>query len=184
MATQLSQREKVLATIVGSVLALLLNVFVIRFFITHHRTLKDDLAKKQSTLAAMQVLVADRAVWDQRDAYLKKTQPPLKDEGVAGGELLQEVQDLARKHNVVQSDQAIDPVGPTRPGGITLPYTSVPVRLTCRVPWRSLVLFLHELQNPSKFLVVETADLSKDTQDATQMTGVLKIARWYAPKGR
>jgi hypothetical protein len=38
------------------------------------------------------------------------------------------------------------------------------------------------MQDPEKFVVFESAQLQVDSADKTQMKGVFRVAKWYAPR--
>ncbi len=174
----MTKREKVLAGIVGGAVAVLLNIFLISFFSKNHRLLKQDLAQKQKHLKELQTLIEDRNFWEQRGAWIASTQPKLEDPGRAGVDLMEEVRKLAKQHEVLIPPETVNLGTPQQKDY----YTSVYVNVETRSTWQALINFLAELQAPEKFIVVESASLKKNSSDATQMQGTLRIAKWYAPK--
>lgn len=174
----MTQREKTLAMIVGGVFALLLNVFLIKFFLSNYNGLRGDLAANKTKLEQLEILQADRALWEQRDAWVTANLQRLENPDAAGVKLLEEVKDTARKHSVLVTPQqrAID---------ITLrkpEYAAVRVNVESTSSWEGLIDFLAEMQGPGKFTVFESLNLKKDAKDLTKMHAKLRIARWYAPK--
>lgn len=172
----MTKREKVLASLVGGVVAVLLNIFLISFFTKNHRALKEDLARKESHLKGLHTLIADRALWEHRAAWVAANQPKLEDPGSAAVKLMDEVRDLAKRNEVLIETPVIG--SPSKKEY----YTSVPVTVETKSTWKALVNFLAELQAPEKFIVLESANLKVNAADKTQMQAQLRIAKWYAPQ--
>ncbi len=174
--TTLSRREKVLAAIVGGTVALLLNGFLLSFFFQNQARLRTDLARREGELKTLRILLEERPVAEQRTAWLQGKQPRLENEQAAAFQLLDRIKAVAQTHVVKLERQ--------EPGKAErrTQYTSVPVSIETRSDWKSLIRFMHELQGPEQFIVLESANLQVDKQDQTQMHGAFRIARWYAPK--
>ncbi|HEX5177445.1 MAG TPA: hypothetical protein VFV83_10470, partial [Chthoniobacteraceae bacterium] len=105
MRSQLSQREKVLATIVAVAFAIVLNIVLFSFFIRNQRRLRVELAGKASDLEAKKILLAEKDLWEQRDAWLQGKMPKLTNESGAGVQLLDSVKEIAKKHTVLIESQ-------------------------------------------------------------------------------
>jgi hypothetical protein len=173
----MTKREKVLSLIVGGVFVVLLNLFLLSFFMRNHGRLQSDLEVKKRSLEGLEVLQADRVLWQERDAWLKGNLPRLEDPESAGVKLLEEVKDVARKHTVLVTPQqrAIDLV-------VRKPdYAAVRVNVDATSSWGGLVDFLAGMQGPGKFVVFEKLNLKKDSTDLTKMRADLRVAKWYAP---
>lgn len=177
MISQMSPRERVMATMVGVLAFLFLNFFIVDFFLKNQRRLRTDLARNQGALDATRRTIAEKPKWDKRDAWLQANQPPLAtSDDVAGGQLLDLVKAEAKKNSVQVSTQALRP--PAR-----LPaYSAVSVEVDTTATWPSIIGFMRELQGPQKFIVFESANLKVDDKDATQMRGNFKIAKWFGAK--
>ena len=171
----LSARERTLATIVGVVVFLLLNLFVLSAFSRKQALLREQLAARKNEQVSMQQLLAEREQWEQRDAWLSEKQPKLTDENTAGVQLLDQIRDFARPHEVTLENPAIST--PAR----TQWYHSVSVTVETRSSWQGLIQFLQTAQAPGQFVVFESANVQIDANDPSQMRGRFKIARWYAP---
>lgn len=175
----MTQRERVLSLIVGGVFLLLVNLFLIRFFLTNHRRLRSELASSSDRLEQLTLLQSDRGVWEQRDAWITANQPKATNLGLAGPELLKEVEELAKKHSILLK---------RAPNAVDLPinmpeYTAVRVNVEAVSGWDNLVEFMREAQKPTNFLVFESIKMEKDPNDETKMQiKPLRIAKWYAPK--
>ncbi len=176
MIQQMSQRERVLASLVGGVAFLFLTFLIFDYFMKNQRRLQTDLARNAGAVSAMKLQLSEKPLWDERDALLKAQLPVLAAEDRAGVELLDQVSQLARNQSVTLVSQSLGVV--TRKPE----YTAVAVQVETTSTWPALITFLYELQAPGKFLVVESATLKRDDKDDTQMRSTFKIAKWYAPK--
>jgi len=176
MSTPLSSREKNLSILVGAIAFLFVTFFVTDYFFKSKARLNADLAVKTRQLKTMQTLSAEKGLWEQRDVWLSQKQPKLVNEGTAGVQLLDQVKELAKKHVVTIENPKPQPA-------VRKPeYTAIVFQIETKSPWSELTRFLGELQTPEQFIALESANLKIDGADPTQMRGVLKIARWYAPK--
>ena len=175
MSAKLSKRETILATTVGVVVFLLLNVVVVQYFLKNRARLQTDLTTKTTLLARNKERVASQPMWTERDEWLKKTLPKLENDGTAGGDLLNEIQDVAKKTNV----QALEPqIGTVERRPQT---TAVWVTIQTKATKEALRDFLYEIQTPERSIVFESAKLQFDN-DKTQMHGTFRIAKWFAPR--
>ena len=114
-------------------------------------------------------------MWEKREEWLKKHQPTLKGPGEAST-LLEEVKQIAGKHNVLIENPGLGGVDPTPT------HQSTSVSIETKSAWQPLVRFLHDVQQPESFIVFENVSLAIDSSDPTMMRGKFKIARWFAPK--
>lgn len=176
MSRQLSSREKNLSVLVGAILFLGVTFFTGDYFFKNHALLSASLVTKTKQLKAMQSMGAEKALWEQREAWLREKQPKLADEDGAGVKLLDHIKQLATKKGVLLENPVIRP--PVRKPD----YTAIGVEIETKGSWRDLIAFLGELQSPEQFIVLDSANLKIDGADPTQMRGRFKIARWYAPK--
>lgn len=176
MIAQMSARERTLAMLVSAVAFLFLNFVVVDYFLKNQRRLKEELARGSGSLAALQMQLAQKPLWEERAARLAAELPTLEAEDRAGVELLNQVTQLAKSKSVQIVNQSLG-VPSHQPE-----YSAVAVQLETTSTWEALVAFLQEVQAPGKFLVFENADLKKDDKDETQMRCSLRIAHWFAPK--
>jgi hypothetical protein len=173
----MTQREKILVGIVGTVVALLLNLFLISFFMKNQRQLRQDLENKKVQMDGMKQLLADRDVWAKRDAALRASQPKLENQATAGVQLLDHVRDVAKKHSVRIMPETLTIGTPER----RPQCVAVPINIETTSTWKALINFLLDLQGENKFIVLESANFRKDTADQTLMNAKFRIAKWYAP---
>lgn len=178
MSRPLTSRERTLSILVGSVAFLFVTFFVADYFLKTKARLDAGLAVKTGVLRKVQRLSAEKALYEQRDAWLREKQPKLANEERASGQLLDQVKELAKKHSVLLENPVIRPAV-RKP---ELPYIAIGLEIETKSPWAALIAFLGELQTPEQFIALDSANLKIDGADPTQMRGKFKIARWYAPK--
>lgn len=176
--TEMTPKEKTLATIIGLAAFIVITYLVVDYFLKNQTRLRSELARNTASLATMRRQLAEKPMWEQRDAWLRGKQPKLASEDTAGVQLLDRVKELAKKNAVQVSSQAL------RPPSHQADYSSISVDLETTSTWPSLIGFMRELQGSEQFIVLEGVNLKIDDKDATQMRGNFKIAQWYAPKGK
>lgn len=175
MIRTLSSREKRLATIVGLVVAVSATYMLFDSYLASRASFKAQIISEEKQVRSMHELLGQSALWETRDQWLDRSQPKLENRDTAGVQLLDHIQVLAKRHEVLLENQTIHAPDP-RPNCI-----SVALDVETKSGWSSLVEFLQELQTPDQFIALESANLKIDPADATQVRGRFKIARWYAP---
>lgn len=172
---RMNPRERLLSMLVGGALFLLVNYMVWSWIAGTLSQARTDLATRKSARSQQSVFLKERGMWEKREAWLKKTQPTLKGPGEAST-LLEQVKQVASKHNVLLENPSLGAVDATPT------HQATSVSIETKSPWQPLVRFLHEVQQPESFIVFETVNLQIDPSDPTMMRGKFKIARWFAPK--
>lgn len=182
MSGPLSNRERNLSILVGTVAFVAFTFFAGDYFLKSKARLTAGLAVKTRQLKAMQTRSADKAQWEQRAAWLLEKQPKLGDEQRAAEQLREQVKELAKKHAVLI--ESADYLDTARKPDLRKPdyYTAIGIKIGTKSDWSALIRFLGELQTPEQFIALESVDLKIDEADPTKMRGDFKIARWYAPK--
>jgi hypothetical protein len=173
----LSPSEKRLAAILGAVVALVVNLVVVRFFVTNYRSIRDQGIEKTAQRDGLAALAESADHWEKRAAWLQGKQPKLESESAAGTDLLSQVKALAATYHVTLS-KAQPGVARTDSMGIT----AIPVQFALKGSWKHVCEFCMQLQAPEKFLVFQDARLRVDAQDATQLEGDFTVAKWFASK--
>lgn len=173
---RLSRREKGLAIAVTSVVFVFANVFLIDRFWQYSARLRTEIATRTKQLQHMETLTEDLAFSEQREDWLRAKQPRLENPDTAGVQLLNKIKELASQHAVLLENPAI------RLPDRQAEYVAVSIEVETKSSWKPLIAFLHDLQNPEQFIVLESANLKIDDTDQTRMHGRFKIARWFAPR--
>jgi hypothetical protein len=173
---RMNRRERILASLVGAVVFLFLNIFVWSSLLGAISRARADVAKRKAERTTQAVYVKESGTWAKRDEWLQKHQPQLKGPGEAST-LLDQVKEVAGKHNVLLENPVIGT------GDTTAYRQSVFASVETKSPWPPLVHFLYDVQQPESFVVFENASLAIDSADPTMMRGKFKVARWFAPGG-
>lgn len=173
---QFSPSEKRLMAIVGTMVAVLLNVVVVRFFLSNRTQIADSAVQKTAQIESLRTLAAQSGLWEQRANWLQKAQPKLESEAAAGNTLLTFLKETATKHGITLSKQQL--ASARNETGAT----AIPVQFELKGNWKGFCGFLIDLQAPDRFLVVQQARLKVDAADATVMQGDFTIAKWFAPR--
>jgi hypothetical protein len=172
---KLNQRERVLASIVGGVLLLLVNIFGWSWIIGAISLSHEELAVRQQTRLEQSVFLKERDLWAKRQQWLEQHQPAYKGEGEASTLLDSQIRPIAAKYTILIENPGIS-AGETTPN-----YRSVHTTFDTKSPWDSLVRFLYDVQQPESFIVFENVNLAIDSGDPSMMRGKFKVARWFAP---
>ncbi len=172
---KLSSRERMLATVTGATVFVVLNLMLLSAFARRNTALRTELNEQRLEWATMKELLGEQALWASRDAALTAKQPNLTNENAAGVDLLETLRGLAKGHSVTIENPVF--------GGVVKSQwvRSVPVSLDTHSSWPDLIGFLYALQKPDQFIVCEGANIQVDPSDQTKMLGHFKIARWYSP---
>lgn len=174
---RMNKRERILGAIVAGGVFLLLNFFIWGKLLGSLDQARKDLEARQNTRKVQELYIKERDLWERRAQWLKEKQPVLKGPGEAST-LLDQIKQIAGKHNVLIENPAIGT------GDATPDRQSVFASVDVKSPWPPLVQFLYELQQPESFIVFESVTLNIDPGDPTMMRGKFKIARWFAPAGK
>ena len=171
---RMTQRERKLAWIVAGALLLLINLLIWSKLFDMLGNARAELALRKTTREEQSLYIKGRDLWARRDLWLKQHQPVLKS-AVEASTLLDQVKEIAGKHNVLIENPAIGA------GDSTPNHQSVFASFETKSPWPPLVHFLFDIQQPESFVVFESVQLQIDGTDPTLMRGKFKIARWFAP---
>lgn len=171
---RMTQRERRLTLMVAGVLFLLLNLLIWSKLFGVLANARAELALQKATRSEQSLYIKERDMWARRDKWLKQHQPTLQS-AVEASTLLDQVKEIAGKHNVLIEKPAIGA------GDSTPDRQSVFASFETKSPWPPLVHFLFDVQQPESFVVCESVQLQIDSSDPTMMRGRFKIARWFAP---
>lgn len=171
---RMTQRERKLAWIVAGALLLLINLLIWSKLFDMLGNARAELALRKTTREEQSLYIKGRDLWARRDLWLKQHQPVLKS-AVEASTLLDQVKEVAGKHNVLIENPAIGA------GDSTPNHQSVFASFETKSPWPPLVHFLFDVQQPESFVVFESVQLQIDGTDPSLMRGKFKIARWFAP---
>jgi cell division protein FtsL len=174
--SNMNKREKLLLTITAVVIGVLVNFYLIKFFLSNHDDLKRQLAQTQVKIDTLKKRETERDLWAKRDAWLNQKLPVLEDQEVASKALRESILDIAKKNGVIL--EAPSPGTPINAQG----HTSLGVKFDAKAPWEAMFNFLYDLQGPEQFTALENCEIKVNRDDKTQLRATLTIARWYAPR--
>lgn len=176
LVANMNQREKTLLAVTAVVIGVLLNFYLIRFFLSNRATLTQNLALTQVKIDTLKKRETERNLWAKRDALLNEKMPRLTDPDVASKEMREAILEIAKKHTVTLEAPA--PGTPiNHPGHIALG-----VKFDAKGSWDGMFNFLLELQGPEKFTAIDGCEIKVNRDDKTQLRATLTIVRWFAPK--
>ena len=176
MLATMNKREKFLLTVTAVVIGVLVNFYLIKFFLSNRTDLTRQLAMTQGKIETLKKRETERELWAKRDAWLDEKLPVLGDSDVASKALRESILEIAKKHGVIL--EAPSPGTPINAPG----HISLGVKFDAKAPWEAMFNFLYELQGPEKFMAIENCEIKVNREDKTQLRASLTIARWYAAK--
>ena len=176
MLATMNKREKLLLAVTAVVVGVLVNFYLVRFFLSNRADLTRQLATTQVKIDTLKKRETERELWAKRDAWLNAKLPVLGDPDVASKALRESILEIAKKNGVIL--EAPSPGTPIpQPGHISLG-----VKFDAKAPWEAMFNFLYELQGPEQFIAIENCEIKVNREDKSQLRATLTIARWYAPK--
>jgi len=170
----MNPRERRLVLIVAGALFLLINLVIWSKLFDALGNARAELALRKADREEQSLYIKERNLWALRDKWLTQYQPTLKS-AVEASTLLDQVKEIAGKHNILIEKPAIGA------GDSTPDHQSVFASFETKSPWPPLVRFLYDVQKPESFVVFESVQLQIDNTDPTMMRGRFKMARWFAP---
>ena len=149
---RMTQRERRLAWIVAGAIVLLINLLVWSKLFNVLGETKAELAVYRATRAEQEVFIKDRDLWERRDKWIREHQPVLKS-AVEASTLLDQIKQIAGKHNVVIENPAIGT------SDATPERQAVFASFEVKSPWPPLVKFLYDVQQPESFVVFDSSSV-------------------------
>lgn len=176
MKTLTPKEKMLLAGLLGTVF-LLLNIVGLRVFLDRQRVLKVGITRLQEELAENKTVLAERAVYEERAAWLEKNQPT---DDVSTTEddakFYDFVESSAKRHGLEYTRKAAGP----RPANSN--YVEVFDSSQVKGNLKAMVSWLNELQQPQAFRAVK--QLTLKSGEPPQLIGDVEVARWYRPMER
>jgi Tfp pilus assembly protein PilO len=172
----LSKSERRLVFITGTLFAIVLNLFFVRFFLKNRAQIQSLTDQKTEQYEALRALAENSRLWEARATWLQTVHVKLDSEAAAGNSLINFVKVLAARTGVSIAKQQLSA---SRVDGAV---TAVPVQFELKGNWKAVCGFLMDLQAPDRFLVLQQARLKIDPTDATSMQADLTVAKWFPSK--
>ena len=172
--SRLNSRERILISLLAGVLFILGNWALIGSFAKRHTQVKADIASKRSEIRSMQSLIAENKNFVVRDNWIQTSLPKMDNPEQAGVQLLEQIKEFAKANEVLLENPELGNVGSLSY------YQAVSVQLTAKASWAGLIKFMHTLQSPEKFIILDNVILQVDPSNAKQMSCRFKITNCYA----
>ena len=176
LVSNMNRREKALLTITAIVVGVLVNFYLIKFFIANRADLTRQLAMAQMKIDTFKKRETERDLWARREALLNQKLPVLDDPDEASKALRESVLAIAKTNSIIL--EAPSPGTPVNAPG----HISLGVKFEAKGTWDAMFNFLYELQGPEKFTAIEGCEIKKHPTDGQNLRATLTISRWYAPK--
>ena len=174
LVANMNKREKSMLAVTAIVIGVLLNFYLIKFFLSNRAMLTQKLAMTQVKIDTLKKRETERNLWAKRDALLNEKMPVLGDSDVASKEMREAILEIAKKHTVT-----LEAPAPGTP--VNLPgHIALGVKFDAKGSWEGVFNFLLELQGPEKFTAIENCEIK--VHEKSQIRATLTIVRWYAPK--
>ncbi|MEO6054063.1 MAG: hypothetical protein ABIP97_08640 [Chthoniobacterales bacterium] len=173
MVTFKTQNEKRLVILLSSLLGLVILLVLCGQFFHYRNSLKSRLLHLRAEKSESRKLLAEQSVWEKRRAWLDDNQPKLKTEPRQESlAFLEFVEQQAKKAGVevsapsmLESRQMNDGIG-------------LPVRIEGSGSTASVIGWLHQLENPRNFILVN--ELTIKTADKTNwISCTVELVRCY-----
>ena len=133
---RMNPRERVLASMVGGIVFLLINLFIWSWIFGAIGRSHTELAERKALRLQQAVFLTERELWTKREQWLQQHQPVFKGAGEASTLLEQQLRPVAAKYTVQIENPQIGS------GESTANHQSVWASLETKSHWDSLVHFL------------------------------------------
>lgn len=173
----LTSKEKRLLWGLLAVLFIVLNLAGLRVFLTRHGALKKEIAGLKLQAAEDKNILAERALWEKRAAWLDANQPEddlsTKEDD---GKFYDFVKSSATKLGLQFTQKEVGESKMGEGDSIVEVFYSSQVK----GKMEALVKWLHELQDPKQFRAIK--QIAIKSGEPPEMVCNIVVARWYRPK--
>lgn len=171
----LTSSEKMLSIVTLIIIALIVTYALAFLLFDSINNISREISKLKSQLKETRFLLSEADLWQQREDWIKKTIVVAPQGGLATSELLSQVSQLAREHNVEIVNQSITQVDPDPQ------FTIAGIDLTIIASMENFIKWVQSFQKPEKLTGVTKISLGSDT-DPVKIRANLRIIRYYAPQ--
>jgi hypothetical protein len=163
-----NNREKILLTVFLAALFIVGGVVAWKWITSDLQTRREALVRKDAELVELQRWIAEKNVWENREAWMKaRPMPPyLKQRSEA--EFVQTIQGSLSKYGIQTVDQRIQE---TRQSGS---FVEVPIDLTLDATLEELIRWLYDVQRPDSFRVISQIRL-RSTGDSAKIRAEISL---------
>lgn len=156
---KLNKRERFLALGFGGILFVVGNFILLNWALNTLESFHSEILALEAQVRDTRLWIDDRDYWNERLAYLDGLQPHFETEAKTSSDLTKLVASSAEKHQVeILSQNMVEPA--------FLPGEQVVVSAKFRVKasFENLCRWLHELQQPDRFLAFDQFALRSDNK--------------------
>jgi hypothetical protein len=127
--------------------------------------------------AEVEQMLSEKDVWQQKLAFVRTAQPPMKNVNVANKELYQFVTESAQKHSLeINNRQTVQPAESAY-------FHQVGETLIIKSSIKPLMQWMHELLAPDSFYYISALTLQPLPEDNTKVIANVHVTRLYSPAG-
>jgi Tfp pilus assembly protein PilO len=170
----LNPNEKRLAIIMGAMILLMANFYLVKYLITHIKKQKQIIADIRSQEQLTAIWLEEKDLWTQRGQWIEQKQPVLTNRDQTSSDMLQKIVEKARTYNITINDQRI--LEPTS----TPYYQQIAIELKINGTLEQITRWIADFQQPENFYAITSCNIKSDTEPP-KIICTLQIARWYAP---
>lgn len=155
------------------------NVLALKGYLSSLKVARSRIAAVASQRESVDLLLSDRAYWEERERWIEEHQPQLEDAGASLGSLIETLQKGAREGGITILEQTI-----VEPSGKS-PYQQASIRLKLRAPMKEMIDWLAGIQAPERFYVISQFALSIDSrskEDEPPAICTVQVGRLYRQK--
>lgn len=172
-----NKREKILAASLGAVLAMLAIAIGGRMLLDMRRELDVKIAQAEGQELDAESWIGDEAYWLGREEWLASHQPKVGEQRQDSLELLQKIESAATSHGVEVTGRMIkEEVKGAR-------FSGTPIRVDVAGNFSGLVAWLHELQQPGNFLLINELTIKASTKPDSVNCSI-EVMRCYQPSSQ
>lgn len=169
---ELNRNERLLATLLGAAMFLLLNLFGMKWVSSHIAAARGDITRSKGEVAAARTLLEQRPFWTARQDWVAEHPPEAYDERTSRAKFVQSVQDSLNKQDL--KTESIQPLETERDGRLAI--TGIELTVTGRL--ESIVRWLHALQQPGNYQLVRSFTL-RQADDGNTMQAVVRLGKVF-----
>jgi hypothetical protein len=169
-----NRREKALAGFLAAVLAVLALAIGGRALMDFRRELETKIAQVEGQQLEAESWISDEAYWQGRGEWLASKQPTMGEPRQDSLELLQKIETAARSHGIEVKGRMIKELVKGSE------FAGTPIRVDVAGGFSGLVGWLHELQQPGNFLLINELTIKASSKpDAVDCS--IEVMRCYQP---
>ena len=168
-----AKERKLLFFLLGAIF-LLLNIVGLQAFLNRQRSLQTGIVQLRAQLDEHRAILADRAYWDERAAWLDANQPA-DDVGTVEDDtkFTQFVETSAKNAGLTYTRRDAGQRPSEGPFAEVVDSSQVKGKMDALVKW------LNELQQPDAFRAIK--QISVKSGEPPEVIAEVEVARWYRP---